>query len=254
MCHPKIRPSMATIRVDLLSCRGSILDIIQAVTNHDSGNASLTFQRMLKSHPSLAQKWSSIRINGVGRLTPVADVSTLIEVAMLCPGKKAEALRKSMMDVIVRLIRGDPTVAEEIVARFDCKSCSGQSVLLGAPLTEARTDFFDLVWDRGEFAKLLGSLSRNEAGVIYLATAPSLPFVKIGYWKGELRALKSRYMTVYGAYTMIWAFKSNQCVRDEKECHRRLAQYRLYNELFKAEHIEEYLKVVSSVCKPQIIV
>lgn len=243
---------MATIRVDRESSKGSILDIIQAVTNHDSGNASLTFQRMLKNHPSLVEKWESKRINGVGKLTPVAEVATLIEVAMLCRGKKAEALRKSMMDVIVRLIRGDPTVAEEIVDRFSCKSSSGQSILFGAGFTEARADFSDLMWDNEEFSKLLGNLVRKETGVIYLATAPGLPFVKIGYWKGELRALRSRYVTVYGAYTVIWAFESDECERDEKECHRSLAQYRLYNELFKAEYIEDYLRVVSSVCKRQV--
>ena len=35
-----------------------------------------------------------IRINGKGRETPVADAATLIEIAWLCPGKAAVALRR----------------------------------------------------------------------------------------------------------------------------------------------------------------
>lgn len=83
---------------------------------------------------------------------------------------------------------------------------------------------------------------------LYIATAPGLNVVQIGSWKGDMGALRSRYVTYYGEATQIRAFATGDRRAAERVCHERLAPQRICNELFAPEHLAHYVHVVSEVC------
>lgn len=77
----------ATIRVDTATRKGSVLDVVKMVLRCDSSSANTTLRRLKEDFPELGNQLTWLRINGKGQLTPVADAKTLIEIAMLLPGK-----------------------------------------------------------------------------------------------------------------------------------------------------------------------
>ena len=60
-----------------------------------------------------------LRINGKGRETPVADATTLVEIAWLCPGKTAVQFRRKGAESVCRMLGGDLTLVDEIQQRHE---------------------------------------------------------------------------------------------------------------------------------------
>jgi hypothetical protein len=104
-----------------------------------------------------------------------------------------------------------------------------------------------LVWDVDAYAGHLSNLEfkDNLLGSVYIATAPGLNVVKFKSWKGDMGALRSRYVTYYGEATQIWAFATGDRTLAERVCHERLAPQRICDELFAPEHL---VHVVLEVC------
>ena len=56
----------------------------------------------------------TFKFPGQGRETPVAAVRGIVEMLFLVPGKRAAAFRRSVADVFVRFVGGDPLLLEEV--------------------------------------------------------------------------------------------------------------------------------------------
>jgi prophage antirepressor-like protein len=78
-------------------------------------------------------------------------------------------------------------------------------------------------------------------GVVYCVTSKLINFVKIGFWTGNLKTLRSRYCTSYGSDVEILYVTTNNAHILETKCHERFEKYRISNELFNKEHISEYI-------------
>lgn len=107
----------ATIRVDTASQKGSVLDVVKMVLGCDSSNAQNSLRRLKQDFTELGGACTQLRINGKGKLTPVADAKTLVEIVFLLPGKIARDFRRKSAAKVCRLLGGDSTLISEIEQR-----------------------------------------------------------------------------------------------------------------------------------------
>lgn len=105
----------ATIRVDTATQQGSAIDLVRMVLQCTSSNAHTALRRLQEDYPDLtASSCSQLRINGKGRLTPVADAKTLIQIVMRLPGKASAKFRWDSAEIVCRVLGGDEKLLEEI--------------------------------------------------------------------------------------------------------------------------------------------
>jgi hypothetical protein len=102
------------IRIDKLTKEASVLDVIRLVTGAKSKDAGITFRRL---GDSMATKCRFIKINGVGKETPVSDARTLVEIIWSMNAKGAKDFRRQSAHNICRLLGADVSLAREIEAR-----------------------------------------------------------------------------------------------------------------------------------------
>ena len=107
----------STVRIDTATQKGSVIDVVKLVLGCDSSNASTAFTRLKNEFPELEGRSSTLPINGKGRLTPVADAKTLIEIIFLLPGKTARGFLRKSAASVCRLMSGDSTLVPEIEQR-----------------------------------------------------------------------------------------------------------------------------------------
>lgn len=118
------------IRWEPLLKKGSVYDVIQLVTGCAQGHASQTFKSILDKF-DVSKKFVDIKFKGRGqRLTPVAHLKDLIEIAWLCPGKNAKEFRRTGAVTMCRALGGDLSLVEEIKARRGEVSETEQAALL----------------------------------------------------------------------------------------------------------------------------
>lgn len=108
----------AQIRYDPLTKKGSVLDVVQLVTDCRKDNVSTLYTRICNEYPDVSTKCANFKFPGQGqRPTPVAHISTLIEIAWLCPGKRAKEFRRTGAVTMCRALGGDLSLVEEIRQR-----------------------------------------------------------------------------------------------------------------------------------------
>ncbi len=111
--------SLTGIRVDRATQKGSVYDVVHLVTQGNPTYSARVLARVCEQHPELHPKWMKLRINGKGRETPVADATTLVEIAWLCPGKTAVQFRRKGAESVCRMLGGDLTLVDEIQQRHE---------------------------------------------------------------------------------------------------------------------------------------
>jgi hypothetical protein len=107
--------NQAKIRIDKKTQQASVVDVIRLITNAKSADAS---KKLTRLGDSLRSKCPQLRINGKGRLTPVADAPTLVEIIWELPGKAAKYFRRQSAHWVCRILGGDLTLANEIENRY----------------------------------------------------------------------------------------------------------------------------------------
>lgn len=136
----------ATIRVDNATQKGSVIDVIRMVLGCNSSSANTYLTNLKGNFPELGIQIPQLRINGAGRLTPVADAKTLVEIVFLLPGRIARDFRRKSASKICRILGGDPTLVAEIEQRrLSLESTpegrATQAFLLGESRGEIKDDF-----------------------------------------------------------------------------------------------------------------
>jgi hypothetical protein len=114
----ELNPALAqcNIRVHKESQQGSTIDVIRLVTGLSSAHAGQALSRL---DSKLITRCDQLRINGKGKITPVADAPTLIEIIWELPGKVAKKFRRQSAHLVARYLRADRTLIDEIEARYE---------------------------------------------------------------------------------------------------------------------------------------
>lgn len=247
------------LRIDRVSTRGSIYDMISAVTGQQPKHAVQTFSRLCRQFPDIEKRVVRVRINGSGRLTPVADPSTLIETAYVLPGKVATAFRRSSAAMVCRMLGGDLSIIAEIEHRHVHLAASSERAFLSGTSDQHSASKIcarSLLWDEAKFDILAEVAAKEDLrGSVYLVTSPAVNVVKIGMWRGTIPELSSRYVTYYGQDIRLWAFEADNCVSAERDCHQALSSFRISNELFRPgpENVEQYLRTIKELCRECLV-
>ena len=195
-----------SIRYDPLTKRGSVLDVVQLVTQAPCNNASRNYASILEKFPDFRKEITYFKFSGQGqRPTPVATLPVLFRIMISCPGSRAREFGRSSIDVFTRAFGGDETLANEIVQRKDG--------LAGTDFQDAAAGITTTVDDA--MACLSAPLEPSvDTGVLYIATSSLLPFFKLGYWTGSHDKLRSRFAVYYGPYVELHTWKCTEC----REC------------------------------------
>ena len=102
-----------TIRVDSVTMRGSVFDVIRVVLACDQRAANRAFRQLKRKFCRLEAACDHIRIDGKHRRTPVAHVMTLVGIGFLLPRRTLSNRLQIAMGVCRRL-DGDLTMVREI--------------------------------------------------------------------------------------------------------------------------------------------
>ena len=104
------------LRIDTKTQKVSVIDVIRLVLGATSADAGKSLTRL---GTKLRAGCPHIKINGKGKLTPVADAATMIEIIWELPGKTAASFRRESAHYIARILGGDRTLIDEIEMRYD---------------------------------------------------------------------------------------------------------------------------------------
>ncbi|CAM9902390.1 unnamed protein product [Pylaiella littoralis] len=107
----------SSIRVDTITKKGSVIDTIRMVLGCTSSAANTNLSNLKTRFSDLGNQIAQLRINGKGKLTPVADAKTLVEIVFLLPGQNAGDFRRRGANKVCRLVGGDMTLVAEIEQR-----------------------------------------------------------------------------------------------------------------------------------------
>ncbi|CAM9812251.1 unnamed protein product, partial [Pylaiella littoralis] len=105
------------VRIDNASGKGSSMDVIRLVLGSSSKAANTYLTRLIsidETTPSIKSRTTYVRINGVGRLTPVADLKTLLEIVWKLPGPTSAKFRCKSAEIVCRAMGGDERLIQEI--------------------------------------------------------------------------------------------------------------------------------------------
>ena len=116
------------IRIDAVTRQGSIIDVIKMVLGCDPSTAYSYLNRVTTRFPAI--QFGKIRINGKGKLTPVADGANLIHVARCLPGKRARQYCGQVCDELAdRLGVQNAVDIEQVDGKVEKSACTAESVL-----------------------------------------------------------------------------------------------------------------------------
>ena len=95
--------------------RVSVLDVIGAITDLDSGNASNYYHRLTEQFPEVSRLCSLFKFPGRGqRDTPITCARGVVTIVMILPGRAAARVRKQAAQTLVRFLGGDMSMVEEL--------------------------------------------------------------------------------------------------------------------------------------------
>ena len=127
-----------SVRIDKASGKASSIDVIRLVLRSDSSTANTTLRRLLAVDdctPSMKSRIKYLRINGCGKITPVADLRTLIEIVWKLPGRTSTAFRWKSAETVCRVMGGDLNLLREILSedRMVLESLPDQKSKMSCP-------------------------------------------------------------------------------------------------------------------------
>ncbi len=123
------RQLIQQIRYDPESQKGSVFDTIHLVMQCDRSVCSRNFASIARDFPNVMDKVAYHKFPGRGqRPTPVAALTDLVEIALLCPGKNAARVRQMAARIQCRYLAGDQSLADEIERQHALVSAAAADV------------------------------------------------------------------------------------------------------------------------------
>lgn len=141
--HLQVVNIVGYMRIDEKSGLASAIDVIR-MTNPEVNPryAGVILTRLLRTDdrvPSLRSRVEYRKVNGVGHITPLTDVKTLLEILWTMPGAGGRKYRRTLSKVLCRVMGGDITLCDEIeeTNRVFQSTAEGKAVqrALGEPVT-----------------------------------------------------------------------------------------------------------------------
>jgi len=81
---------------------------------------------------------------------------------------------------------------------------------------------------------------KSKIGYVYCTTSPTINHIKIGFWRGSIESLQSRYVTYYGSDLELFHVMTKDAPKLEYLCHAHFNEQRITNELFLKDNLDEY--------------
>jgi hypothetical protein len=107
-------PLKFAVRIDQETKQASVIDTIRGFTGLGSNHAGQMFGRLGREY---VERCPNIKINGIGRLTPVAPAHVLVEIIWALPNKAAKEFRRESAVYICRLLGADQSLIQEVELR-----------------------------------------------------------------------------------------------------------------------------------------
>jgi hypothetical protein len=204
---------------------GSVNDVIVAVTGCDQAHTSQVLTRLAIQYPDFTPHTHpsepgfnpsvntsgvivfKLRINGSGKLSPVATAKVLIELAWLLPGNKAQEFRRASADKVRRVLGGDVSLLDEIEQRHAAVDGTPQEeFLLGQKTveTEVQMEPTAMMTYRLELRKLEMEEKKLEVEQQKVALdAPAKRMKMADTWRQKLETLHAFTTTDLQAYQAV---------------------------------------------------
>lgn len=106
-----------SIRFDPSEKIGSVYDILVIVTKCDRSHIIRYYNRIIDAHPHIEHRIKNFKFRD-GKITPAADIPTLLEMAWTCPGKIAQEFRDAHFDDLCAELGADKSVARSIRDKY----------------------------------------------------------------------------------------------------------------------------------------
>ena len=90
------------------------------------------------------------------------------------------------------------------------------------------------------------NFEKSNIGYTYLITSNLINAIKIGFWRGSIDSLRSRYITNYGENIILDYVYTLNPYELEQKTHLFFSKYKLTNELFQKVHYNMYLEFIQS--------
>ncbi|CAB1106716.1 unnamed protein product [Ectocarpus sp. CCAP 1310/34] len=104
-----------------LVCRGAYsayaAQMFTRVLEEERNDGGSSFMRGEQTPTPIADRVDYIRINGHGKVTPVSDSKTIVEIIWLLPSGSAKEFRRQSAETICRVLGGDISLCGEIEQR-----------------------------------------------------------------------------------------------------------------------------------------
>lgn len=124
-----VPPFQCDIRIDHATKQASVIDTVKSFTGFPAKHAQQAFHRLGEDYVA---RCPTIRINGAGKLTPVAPASVLVEIIWALPHKAAKEFRRKSAIAICRLLGADQSLIQEIEVRGATTPSSRQGIFRAA--------------------------------------------------------------------------------------------------------------------------
>ena len=243
------------IRIDEATQQISLIDIVRAVTGFIASDAS-TYLRRIPS--DLQEKFSPIRINNKGRLTPCADVDTCLTIVSMLPGKHAHALQATKFREAFTLKRklseliesGETTVeSKEHTLRLflskaqvqkDNKVIRSYDYLKGVlPSAKEAMSLVEAIFPT-EFAE---EVPEPETGFVYFIRVQNTNMVKIGYTTKPVSTRMSQLQVGnHQTLELLGVIETNTYKQLEQDVHAALHNFRIRGEWFHLEDATGFIE------------
>ena len=265
----QLNPALAQyhIRVDQETQKGSVIDVIRLVTGCSSSNSQNELRRLLLTNLELGEKCTSLRINGKGKLTPVADPESLMMIAHLLPGKRLVGPRAIALVKASKLKRKFTTLMETGKVEFATqkKHCV-QLELSRAVVSDQRGRTlaeYDYLTNATpstiEAMELADTLFPDDdclyqaaaepvpvrVGVVYFLRLEGTDMVKVGYSSNLLRRISTLQTACPWNLLLEHVHTTPHCAQLEKVLHVALAPARVRGEWFHLPSDYDYGRLLS---------
>jgi hypothetical protein len=98
----------------------SVYDAIRVIAQ--KGNERLVWKRLVEQHPDIVTRVTQFKFpSSKGKMTPVADKATIIEIITLLPGKIGGETRRASVELLLQYIEAPEELAKAAIARITDK-------------------------------------------------------------------------------------------------------------------------------------
>lgn len=105
--------------------------------------------------------------------------------------------------------------------------------------------------------KITSEEDHKNYGIVYCITSPIIDAIKIGYWKGGIDGLYTKYTLLYGNDLTV-KYTITVCPQDlEKKCHQYFSEKKITHKLYRKEYIDDYMRFLdenANTCIDRIII